>query len=104
LTAGPRITYGVPGNRSGVPGNRYLNNLAALLKATVRLTEAEPLMHRALPILVEFTRRAGRENPHLHVTLGNYRGLLEALGTTPDQVRRRLRELDDSLDADDSFA
>ena len=81
-----------------------LNNLALLLKATNRLAEAEPLMRRGLLILVEFTRRTGHEHPHFNVGLSNYRGLLEALGKTPDQIRQRLRELDDSLDADDSLA
>ncbi len=81
-----------------------LSNLATLLHDTNRLAEAEPLMRRALLILVEFTRRIGREHPHLDVVLSNYRGLLEALGKTPDQIRQRLRELDDSLDADDSLA
>ncbi len=83
---------------------RDLNNLAQLLKATNRLAEAEPLMRRALLILVEFTRRIGREHPHLDVILGNYRGLLEALGKTPDQIRQCLRELDASLDPNDSLA
>ncbi len=81
-----------------------LNNLATLLKATNRLAEAEPLMRRGLLILVECTRRIGHEHPHLDAVLSNYRGLLEALGMTPDQIRQSLRELDDSLDADDSLA
>jgi len=81
-----------------------LSNLATLLNATNRLAEAEPLMRRALLILVGFTRRIGREHPRLDVVLSNYRGLLEALGRTPDQIRQRLRELDDSRNSDDSLA
>ena len=80
------------------------NTLAALLQATNRLAEAEPLMRRVMLMLVEFTPRIGREHPHLDVGLSNYRGLLEALGNSPDQIRQRLRELDNSLDPDDSLA
>ena len=81
---------------------RDLNNLAALLHDTNRLADAEPMMRRALLILIEFTRRSGHKHPHLHVVRGSYHGLLEALGETPDQIKQRLRELDESLDSDDS--
>ena len=60
------------------------------------------MMRRALLILIEFTRRSGHKHPHLHVVRGSYHGLLEALGETPDQIKQRLRELDESLDSDDS--
>jgi hypothetical protein len=81
-----------------------LNNLTALLYATNRLAGAEPLIRRALVILIEFTRGTRHKHPHLDMSRGNYRGLLEALGETPDQIEQRLRELDDSLDSDDSIA
>ena len=84
---------------------RDLNNLATLLEATNRLDEAEPLMRRALLILLKpFVRRTGHEHPHLEQALGNYRALLEAIGKTPDQITQHLRELDDLLAAEDSGA
>jgi tetratricopeptide (TPR) repeat protein len=79
-----------------------LNNLALLLQDTNRLAEAEPLMRRALVIQIEFTRLTGHKHPHLDTARANYRELLEALGETPDQIDQRLRELDDSLDSDNS--
>jgi Tetratricopeptide repeat len=45
-----------------------LNNLAALLKATIRLGEAEPLLHRALAIFLAFRPpppAPGRGDPQL---------------------------------------
>jgi hypothetical protein len=78
-----------------------LNNLAQLLQATNRLADAEPMMRRALLILIEFTRRSGHTHPHLDVARGSYRGLLEMLGETPDRIKQRLRNLDESLDSDD---
>jgi hypothetical protein len=82
----------------------HLNNLAQLIQSTNHLAEAQTLMRRGLLILIESTRRIGREDPRLGVVLCNYRGLLEALGLTPDQIRQHLRELDDSLDCRDSLA
>jgi hypothetical protein len=83
---------------------RDLYNLAKLLKSTNRLAEAEPLMRRALLILIEFTRLTGHKHPHLDTARANYRGLLEALGQAPAQIDQRLRELDESVDSDDSSA
>ena len=54
-----------------------LNNLAALLKATNRLAEAEPLMRRHAEIFVKFT--AATRHPHLQAGLGNYAVLLPAM-------------------------
>ena len=79
-----------------------LNNLALLLEDTNRLTEAEPLMRRALEILIDFTRCTGHKHPHVDVVLENYRGLLKARGQTPGQIERRLRELESSLQPDES--
>jgi len=55
---------------------RDLNNLARLLHATNRLGEAEPLMRRALAILLEFERGTGYEHPHRQLVSVNYRSLL----------------------------
>jgi tetratricopeptide (TPR) repeat protein len=81
---------------------RDLNNLALLLKHTNRLDEAEPLMRRALAIQIEFLRRVGHKHPQLDVVLGNHRRLLEAMGVTPNQIKQRLRDLDESLDSNGS--
>jgi hypothetical protein len=51
---------------------RDLNNLAELLQATNRLEEAEPLMRRAVTILLTFTRKMGYEHPHLRAILSGF--------------------------------
>jgi tetratricopeptide (TPR) repeat protein len=70
-----------------------LNNLAVLLRATNRLAEAEPLYCRAFQILVEFRRRTGHEHRNFRSTLASYRGLLQALGKTPDQIEQQVSDL-----------
>jgi hypothetical protein len=70
-----------------------LNNLAALLYATNRLAEAESLARRGVQILIEFQRQTGHEHPSLRAGLANYRGLLESMGKTPDQIKQQWREL-----------
>ncbi len=57
-----------------------LNSLAHLLKDTNRIEEAEPISRRHLRIFLEFTRRAGREHPHLRAAFGNYARILAATG------------------------
>ena len=54
-----------------------LNNLAELLQATNRPTEAEPLLHRALSILVN---RLGNDHPNSVVVRNNHQALLKELG------------------------
>lgn len=70
-----------------------LNNLALLLQATNRLTEAEPLIRRALGIFLDFTRRTGYEHPHLHIAQGNYTTILKALGRNEADIDAELRNL-----------
>jgi len=70
-----------------------LNNLAALYEATNRLSEAEPLMKRALAIVLNFTQQTGHQHPHLNVAIGNYAGLLQAMGLADGQIRSRLNEI-----------
>jgi len=70
-----------------------LNNLALLLKVTTRLAEAEPMMRRAFEIHLGFTRRTGHQHPNLHSSHSNYRGLLEAMGWTPEQTQSTVEEL-----------
>lgn len=54
-----------------------LNNLATLLQATHRLTEAEPLYRRALAICEE---SLGMEHPNTVTARENLAALLAALG------------------------
>ncbi len=70
-----------------------LNNLAQLLKATNRLAAAEPLMHRMVGILLNFTRQTGHPHPHLQTVLRNYAGLLEEMGSSAAEIQQRLNEL-----------
>ena len=72
---------------------RDLNNLAALLYATNRLAEAEPLMERHLVIFLEFTRRTEHRHPHLEAAIENYSGLLTEMGYSEDEVMERLKGL-----------
>jgi hypothetical protein len=92
------------GKRHQVDPFACLNNQAQLLQATNRLAEAERLMRRALLIRIEFTSLTGHKHPCLDTARANHRRLLEAMGETPDQIDQRLRELDNSLHADDSSA
>jgi hypothetical protein len=57
------------------------------------LGEAEPLFRRTVQILIEFRRRTGHEHPNLRADLANYRGLLQALGKTPEQIEQQVDEL-----------
>ncbi len=70
-----------------------LNNLALLLQATNRLAEAEPLMRRALLILLKFTRETGHLHPDLRVDLENYSGLLKKMSLGDEEIRKRLVEV-----------
>jgi hypothetical protein len=70
-----------------------LNNLAVLLTTTNRLAEAEPLMRRVLIIFLDFTRRTGHEHPHLQMAVGNYRGLLRAMGKADAEIEAAIEAL-----------
>ena len=70
-----------------------LNNLALLLQATNRLEEAEPLMRRHLIIFLKFTRSTGHLHPHLKAAFGNYRGILEAMSLSEEEIARRIAEV-----------
>ncbi len=69
----------------------HLNNLAALLQATNRLTEAEPLMRRHFEIFLKFTQATW--HPHLQAAVGNYARLLQAMGMNDSKVHERLNDL-----------
>ena len=67
-----------------------LNNLAGLLRATNRLAEAEPLFRRTVLVFLKFTRETGHQHPHLDAAIGNYSGLLSAMGLDQAAVEARL--------------
>jgi hypothetical protein len=67
-----------------------LNNLARLLQATNRLGEAEPLMRRHLAIFLAFQRDTGHAHPHRDVAIGNYAGLLAAMGRSEADIKAAL--------------
>jgi len=72
---------------------RDLNFLAALLRATNRLAEAEPLYRRAVEIFLQFGRATGHEHTNLHNVIGNYTGLLAAMGRSKAQIEARLNDI-----------
>ena len=69
---------------------RDLHNLARLLQATNRLTEAEPLMRRVVEIFLSFTAQTGHEHLHLRAAIGNYAALLKQRGDNPEEVSAKL--------------
>ena len=79
-----------------------LNNLATLLYVTNRLAEAEPLMRRALLILLKFSCVTGHEHPKLRKFFRNYWQLLEALSLDASQIEQRLTAVgqEAGIDAD----
>ena len=70
-----------------------LNNLAQLLQATNRLGEAEPLMRRHLVIFLAFQRDTGHAHPHRDAAIGNYAGLLRAMGKSEAEIDALLAAL-----------
>jgi hypothetical protein len=72
---------------------RDLNNLAHLLIATNRPGEAEPLMRRALQILLNFSRATGHPHPHVGNVANAYANLLGGLGRSEGQIRSELTAL-----------
>jgi hypothetical protein len=70
-----------------------LNNLTQLLKATNRLTEAEPLQRKDLLILLKFTKSTGHLHPNLQHGFINYQDLLNDMKFSPTETQTRLSEL-----------
>ena len=70
-----------------------LNNLAGLLYLMNRASEAEPLMRRHVEIFLKFTEVNGHPHPHLRAALGNYGGLLKAMGQSDAEARQELSDL-----------
>ena len=61
-----------------------------MLKATNRLVEAEPLMRRALAILVA---SLGADHPDSQVVMGNYAVLLGEMGHGEEEILDRFQSL-----------
>jgi hypothetical protein len=57
------------------------------LTDTDRLGEAEPLMRRALAILLAFQRDTGHAHPHRDEAIGSYAGLLAAMGRSEVEIK-----------------
>jgi hypothetical protein len=70
-----------------------LSNLALLLRATNRLSEAEPPSRRCLKILLQFTAATSHEHPHLSSAIAIYSVLLEEMGRSPTQIRAQLERI-----------
>ena len=70
-----------------------LNNLAQLLQDTNRLGEAEPLIRRALAIVLAFQRNTGHAHPHRDVAIANYSGLLALVGKNEAEIDVELAAL-----------
>ena len=66
------------------------NQLATFLHTTACHAAAEPLMRRALAI---FTISLGHTHPSTLTVRRNYERLLQTMGMSPPEIRRRLNEL-----------
>jgi hypothetical protein len=70
-----------------------VNNLAGLLCMTNRLAEAEPLLRRALKILLEFAAQTGHEHSFFQGALANFFGFIRAAGRDEAQARAEIAAL-----------
>ena len=70
---------------------RDLNNLAQLLKATNRLSEAEPLSWRMVSIFVGFGKATGHEHPHMQAALQNYFSILTDMGMSEQEAISKIQ-------------
>jgi hypothetical protein len=68
-----------------------LNNLALLLQATNRLSEAEPLSWRMVSIFVGFGKATGHEHPHMQAALRNYIGILTQMGMSEQEAISKIQ-------------
>jgi hypothetical protein len=73
-----------------------LSNLAALLCATNRLGEAEPLMRRMVAIFLAFERATGHTHPNTEAAMRNYAGLLAVMGKNDVEIQVAIAALDSS--------
>ena len=68
-----------------------LNNLAQLLQATNRLSEAEPLSWRHVDIFISFGKATGHEHPHMQAALQNYIGILTQMGMSEQEAISKIQ-------------
>ena len=66
-----------------------MSNLASLLCATNRISEAEPLVRRMLKILITCSGR-GIQQTSLDDRLANYRSILHSLGFSESDIRTKI--------------
>ena len=57
-------------------------------------------MRRQLGIFLRFTSRTGHEHPHLQAAMGNYAGLLGAMGRGEEEIRTAIEELKAEVSAE----
>jgi hypothetical protein len=69
---------------------RKSRDLAQLLKATNRLSEAEPLMRRCVASHLKFGRLTGYFHPNLQTVFGNYFALLAKMALSQDDIQQRV--------------
>jgi hypothetical protein len=70
-----------------------LYTLGRLLKDADRLEEAEPLLRRALIILLKLNRGSAGRLPVHWLISANYRGLLEKMSFDDEEMRKRLDQM-----------
>ena len=70
-----------------------MHNLALLLIETNRLAEAEPLMRRAVEILLRFNAATTCEHPEQRKYVANYGMLLKLTGLSSQAVQNRMYEV-----------
>lgn len=68
-----------------------LSNLAHLLYATNRLSEADPLSWRIVTIYVAFRESTGQEHSLMHTALANYFEMLQAMGLSQEEAIAKIR-------------
>ena len=64
-----------------------------MLQAAGKLEEAEQLKRRVLAILLAFQRDTGHAHPHRDAAIGNYAGLLAAMGRSAPEIEATLATL-----------
>jgi tetratricopeptide (TPR) repeat protein len=69
-----------------------LNNLAALLQATIRLAEAEKMYRRGLQILIALMQQ-GSQHLNLEAGISNYIGFLKPQGLSDEAIQAKLASL-----------
>jgi hypothetical protein len=89
----PLALYRMTGGIHGLSlGPFALVNRAQLFQDINCFAEAEPLMRRALSIVLDFTRRTDHEHPRLHTAIENYASILTVQGQSDADIGAELRK------------